>query len=54
MSPQDHARTLERQRRMAKYGIIVLPFTPKQIRTQPAEVLATLRDALGAPAAARR
>jgi len=46
MSPQDHTRTLERQRRMGKYGIVVLPFTPKQIRTQPAEVLATIRQAL--------
>jgi hypothetical protein len=46
MSPQDHARTLERQRRMGKYGIVVLPFTPGQIRKQPAEVLATIRDAL--------
>ena len=25
MSPEDHARTLERQRRMGKHGIIVLP-----------------------------
>jgi hypothetical protein len=31
---------------MGKYGIVVLPFTPKQIRTQPAEVVATIRDAL--------
>jgi hypothetical protein len=46
MSPQDHARTLERQQRMGKYGIVVLPFTPSQIRKQPAEVLATIRDAL--------
>jgi very-short-patch-repair endonuclease len=48
MSPEDHTRTLERQRRMAKYGIVVLPFTPKQIRTQKAEVLAVIRDALRA------
>lgn len=48
MSPEDHARTLERQRRMAKYGIVVLPFTPKQIRTEKAEVLAAIRDALQA------
>jgi very-short-patch-repair endonuclease len=48
LSPQDHARTLERQRRMGKYGIVVLPFTPKQIRTQPVEVLATIREALDA------
>jgi hypothetical protein len=46
MSPEDHARTLARQRRMAKYGIVVLPFTPKQIRKQPADVLAEIRDAL--------
>jgi hypothetical protein len=46
MSPQDHTRTLERQRRMGKYGIVVLPFTPRQIRTRPDEVLATIRDAL--------
>jgi len=48
LSPHDHARTLERQRRMGKYGIVVLPFTPKQIRSQPAEVLATIRAALEA------
>jgi hypothetical protein len=47
MSPEDHARTLERQRRMAKHGIIVLPFTPKQIRARPADVVTQIRDALG-------
>jgi hypothetical protein len=46
MSPQDHARTLERQSRMGKYGIVVLAFTPRQIRYQPAEVIATIREAL--------
>jgi very-short-patch-repair endonuclease len=46
MSPQDHARTLDRQRRMGKHGIVVLPFTPKQIRKQPAAVIAEIRDAL--------
>lgn len=46
MSPQDHTRTLERQRRMGKYGIVVLPFTPRQLRAQPAEVIAEIRDAL--------
>jgi very-short-patch-repair endonuclease len=47
LSPHDHDRTLERQRRMAKLGILVLPFTPRQIRTEQAEVLAAIRDALG-------
>jgi hypothetical protein len=46
LSPHDHTRTLERQRRMGKYGIVVLPFTPKDIRTQPARVLAEIGDAL--------
>ena len=46
LSPHDHTRTLERQRRMAKCGILMLPFTPREIRTQPAEVLAAIREAL--------
>ena len=46
LSPHDHTRTLERQRRLGKRGILVLPFTPREIRTQPAKVLATIRDAL--------
>jgi very-short-patch-repair endonuclease len=48
LSPQDHARTLERQRRMAQHGIIVLPFTPRQISSQPNEVIAQIRAALAA------
>jgi hypothetical protein len=47
LSPHDHARTLERQRRMAQHGILVLPFTPKQIRSRPREVIAQIRAALG-------
>jgi hypothetical protein len=46
LSPHDHTRTLERQRRMAKLGILVLPFTPRQIRTERAETLAAIREAL--------
>ena len=46
LSPHDHARTLERQRRMAQHGILVLPFTPNQIRRQPKEVIAQIRHAL--------
>jgi len=46
LSPQDHERTLERQARMGKHGIVVLPFTPRQIRTRPAEVLGAIREAL--------
>ena len=46
LSPHDHTRTLERQRRLAKRGILVLPFTPREIRTQPADVINTIRHAL--------
>jgi hypothetical protein len=46
MSPEDHANTLARRRRMGKYTIIVMPFTPKQIRTAPARVIAEIRDTL--------
>jgi hypothetical protein len=46
MSPDDHAKTLARGRRMAKYQIVVLRFTPRQIRTEPAQVIKDVRDAL--------
>ena len=45
-SPEDHAKTLARGRRMARYQIIVLRFTPRQIRTQPAEVISDIKAAL--------
>jgi hypothetical protein len=45
-SPEDHAKTLARGRRMARYQIVVLRFTPRQIRTQPAEVRNDIKTAL--------
>ena len=48
LSPEDHERTLARDGRMRKFGINVLHFTPRQIRTQPAEVIATIKSALAA------
>ncbi len=45
-SPEDHAKTLARGRRMGKRQVIVLRFTPKQIRSEPAQVIAEIRDAL--------
>jgi hypothetical protein len=47
LSPEDHAKTLARGRRMSEHQMIVLRFTPRQIRTQPAEVLAVIRRTLG-------
>lgn len=46
LSPDDHARTLARGRRMGIHQLNVLRFTPKQIRTEPARVIADIRDAL--------
>ena len=45
-SPEDHAKTLARGRRMARYQIVVLCFTPRQIRSQPAEVINDIKAAL--------
>jgi hypothetical protein len=45
-SPEDHAKTLARGRRMARYQIVVLRFTPRQIRTQPKDVIADIKAAL--------
>jgi hypothetical protein len=46
LSPEDHAETLVRGRRMAIYQLNVLRFTPKQIRTEPAQVVAEIRAAM--------
>lgn len=46
MSPEDHANTLARGRRMAVYQMVVLRFTPKQIRSQPSQVVTEIRRAL--------
>lgn len=46
LSPEDHERTLARDARMRAYGINVLHFTPRQIRTQTVQVMAILKAAL--------
>lgn len=46
LSPDDHARTLTRGRRMGIHQLNVLRFTPKQLRTEPARVVADIRAAL--------
>jgi hypothetical protein len=46
MSPEDHARTLARGRRMSAYHIVVLRFTPKQIRSEPRQVVTDIRRSL--------
>src|SRR5690348_16964935 len=46
LSPEDHEKTLARGRRMGKYQIVVLRFTPRQIRSKPAAVVRDIRQAL--------
>jgi hypothetical protein len=46
LSPEDHANTLARGRRMAVHQINVLRVTPSQLRTEPAQLVAEIRAAL--------
>ena len=48
LSPADWERTLRRHARLSVHGILVLHFTPKQIRTEPAAVAAAIAAALDA------
>lgn len=48
LSPQDWERTLARHALMSAHGIVVLHFTPRQIRAQRTEVATNLRAALEA------
>jgi hypothetical protein len=53
LKPADWERTMDRHARMSSHGIIVLHFTPRQIRTSPAQVRTTIADALKAGSARR-
>ena len=46
MSPENHARTLARGRRMGVAQIVMLSFTPKQIRSEPTQVIKEIRGTL--------
>jgi hypothetical protein len=46
LSPDDWAATLARHARMGRYGIVVLHFTPGQIRTRPEQVVTDIGAAL--------
>jgi hypothetical protein len=46
LSPADHEHTLTRGRRLARYQIIVLHLTPRQIRETPQDVIRDIREAL--------
>jgi very-short-patch-repair endonuclease len=48
LSPEDWEQTLRRHARLSAHGILVLHFTPKQIRNERAHVIDTIRAALEA------
>ncbi len=48
LAPADWERTLARHDRMSSYGIIVMHFTPAQIRREPKAVAGMLGAALTA------
>jgi hypothetical protein len=51
LSPADWQRTMRRHAHMSSHGILVLHFSPRQIRTDPATVAAAITDTLAAGAA---
>lgn len=48
LAPDDWERTLSRHARMGAHGLVVLHFTPRQLRDKPAMVAAAIRGALAA------
>jgi hypothetical protein len=46
LNPAGWERTMRRHARMSTHGILVLHFTPRQIRTEPIRVIATIRATL--------
>ncbi len=48
LSPDDWEHTMRRHSAMGKRGIVVLHFTPRQIRTEPGRVVAEIRAAIAA------
>lgn len=46
LSPKDWEKTMSRHAKMTALGILVLHFSPRQIRHEPERVLATIRQAL--------
>lgn len=54
LSPEDWQRTMTRHARMTAHGILVLHFTPQQIRNEPLAVVAAIKAALVAGRARQR
>jgi hypothetical protein len=50
LNPADWERTMRRHARMSSHGILVLHFTPRQVRRNPATVVGVITDTLAAGA----
>ncbi|MGW5079215.1 hypothetical protein [Micromonospora echinospora] len=48
LGPADWARTLDRHNELSRHGVLVLHFTPAQIRREPGRVRRTVEDAYAA------
>ena len=53
LSPQSWEQTMRHHARMTSLGILVLHFSPRQVRGEPAEVVAAIRSALRSRAGQR-
>jgi hypothetical protein len=53
LSPQSWEQTMRHHARMTSLGILVLHFSPRQVRGEPAEVVAAIRSALQSRAGQR-
>jgi hypothetical protein len=53
LSPQSWAQTMRRHARMTALGILVLHFSPRQVRGEPTEVIAAIRSAIRSHAGQR-
>jgi very-short-patch-repair endonuclease len=51
LTPADWERTMRRHAQMSKHGIIVLHFAPREIRSEPASVVAAIAGAVKAGSA---
>jgi very-short-patch-repair endonuclease len=54
LSPADWERTMRRHAELSARGLMVLHFSPKQLRQEPQRVAATVRATLAAAAARTR
>ncbi|HEY5353920.1 MAG TPA: hypothetical protein VIK57_15835 [Streptosporangiaceae bacterium] len=54
LAPEDWEHTMRRHAQLSARGLVVLHFSPRQLKNEPDRVVATVRATLAAAAAARR